>query len=61
MGQYYVDDLLESNKTIYEFLGCIWHACTECFANNRSITCNPYNGFSMDYMYKCLEERLLKL
>lgn len=32
--KYYVDGFCDENKTIYEFLGCFWHGCSNCYDAN---------------------------
>ena len=34
---YTVDGYDEKNKTIYEFNGCYWHGCKECFYNSMNV------------------------
>ena len=48
IDRYFVDGFCETNKTIYEFNGCIFHGCPHCFSEN---TCNP--------IYRVLNSTLL--
>ena len=32
--KYLLDGVCESNKTIYEFHGCMWHGCPKCYCSN---------------------------
>ena len=41
----YVDGYDPATKTIYEFMGCIWHGCAKCFLPE---TMNPVNNTSME-------------
>ena len=34
VGGFYVDGYDESNNVIYEFLGCYFHGCSDCFESN---------------------------
>ena len=35
-GEEYVDGLDESTKTVYEFMGCLWHGCPTCCKQQTS-------------------------
>ena len=37
IGPYRVDGYDETTNTIYEFMGCFWHGCLNCFARKHSI------------------------
>ena len=37
-GKEHVDGFDKSSKTVYEFLGCLWHGCPRCFPNKRDLT-----------------------
>ena len=37
-GKEHVDGFDKSTKTVYEFLGCLWHGCPRCFPNKRDLT-----------------------
>lgn len=34
IDRYLVDGYCEENKTIYEFFGCFWHGCPNCYDHN---------------------------
>lgn len=33
IGKYKADGYCETNNTVYEFLGCVWHHCKKCFGH----------------------------
>ena len=41
----YVDGYKPEKRTIYEFMGCLWHGCSRCYLHN---TMNPVNDTSME-------------
>ena len=41
----FVDGYDPAKKTIYEFMGCMWHGCHKCYLPD---TVNPVNGTSME-------------
>lgn len=57
IGRYFVDGIIERSKKVYEYYGCIWHGCKMCFPTNRSVTCNPFNGQSMENLYNYVEKK----
>ncbi|XP_071507356.1 uncharacterized protein [Diadema antillarum] len=36
VGKYYLDGYCQENKTVYEFNGCYWHGCPNCYAFNTN-------------------------
>ena len=44
-----VDGFCESTNTVYEFQGCFWHGCPECFSDK---TVNPKNQIEMGELHK---------
>ena len=58
IGRFYVDGVNWESKTIFEFYGCVWHGCFDCFPTQRSVVSNPFNGQSMEklFEYKCERE-----
>jgi hypothetical protein len=57
-GRYYLDGYCESNRTIYEFLGCYWHGCQQCYTPT---TFNPVRQNSMKKIYNQTMYRLKKI
>ena len=41
----YVDGYDSLKKTVYEFMGCMWHGCDKCYMPD---TLNPINGTTME-------------
>jgi len=37
IGPYWTDAANLETKEVYEFWGCFWHGCTECYPNNRDV------------------------
>ena len=35
-GKEYVDGWYRNGKTVYEFLGCLWHGCLTCYPHKRN-------------------------
>ena len=48
---YKVDGFSVETNTIFEYLGCLWHACKVCFPDNRQITKHPRTGQPMEKLY----------
>ena len=44
-----VDGFCESTNTVYEFQGCLWHGCADCYS---STTINPKNQMEMGELHK---------
>jgi hypothetical protein len=45
IGNYKVDGFDDVNKIVYEFEGCFWHGCGNCYPNRE--TMNPHVGVTM--------------
>ena len=45
LGNYHVDGFQRQSKTVYEFLGDLYHGCPVCYTNRNQI--NPFNGMTM--------------
>ena len=41
----YVDGYDPLKKTVYKFMGCMWHSCDKCYMPD---TLNPINGTTME-------------
>ncbi|XP_068756329.1 uncharacterized protein [Montipora capricornis] len=57
----YVDGYDPAKKTIYEFMGCLWHGCDKCYLPD---TVNPVNDTRMEDLLEgtiCKIERFKKL
>ena len=55
----FVDGFDPVNKTVYEMLGCLFHGCLSCYTDRQMK--NPFNLFSMDYLYKETFKKIEKL
>ena len=51
IGNYYCDGIYLEMNIIFEFYGCIFHGCIDCFPNRRSYLTNPINGQTMENLY----------
>ena len=49
IGTYYVDGLCEETKEVYEYHGCIFHGCPQCYPDNRHAP--VLRGKSMHVLY----------
>jgi hypothetical protein len=53
------DGFCEETNTVFEFHGCFWHGCPECFPDREYV--NPVNKFTMDVLYDKTLEREQKI
>ncbi|XP_060564754.1 uncharacterized protein LOC132723964 [Ruditapes philippinarum] len=49
--RYKLDGYCEETNTAYEYHGCIFHGCPDCFADNREETRHPLTNQSLDELY----------
>ena len=54
VGRYFLDGYHEETNTAYEFHGCFWHGCLNCYARG---TVNPVTGKTMHYLYMATVEK----
>ncbi len=52
IGQFRVDGFCESNNTIYEYHGCIWHGHPTCLPSKRNIRKVPGSGQTLEDAYQ---------
>ena len=45
IGNYNVDEFQRQSRTVYEFLGDLYHGCPVCYTDRNQI--NPFNGMTM--------------
>jgi G:T-mismatch repair DNA endonuclease (very short patch repair protein) len=57
IGRYYVDGVIMEALKVYEFYGCGWHGCFDCYPTRRSVICNPFNGQSMENLFQYTQNR----
>ena len=50
IGNYHVDGFQKESKTVYEFLGDLYHGCSVCYTDRNQI--NPFNGMIMSELYE---------
>ncbi|XP_055347327.1 uncharacterized protein LOC129594605 isoform X3 [Paramacrobiotus metropolitanus] len=55
IGHWTVDGFHSGTKTVYEFLGCMWHGCSDCTTNS---TMHPFIGKPMEEVKKATLLRL---
>ena len=60
-GKEHVDGLDKSRKTVYEFLGCLWHGCPRCFPNKRDLTHRIIPDRTPNEAYRATTEKLKRL
>ena len=49
--RYKLDGYCEETNTAYEYHGCIFHGCPDCFQDNREETRHPLTHQSLDELY----------
>lgn len=57
IGKVFADGYDINTKTVYEFLGCLFHGCLNCFASNRS-TVHPLTHKTPAALYKKWQEKI---
>ena len=60
-GEEFVDGLDESTKTVYEFLGCLWHGCPTCCHQQRHRTYGANPDRTLFELYEATEAKMLRL
>ena len=50
-----MDGYNPEKRTIYEFMGCLWHGCSRCYLHN---TMNPVNDTSMKDLLEGTNRRI---
>ena len=60
-GKEHVDGFDKSTKTVYEFLGCLWHGCPRCFPNKRDLTHRIMPDRSPNEAHRSTTEKLKRL
>ena len=60
-GKEHVDGFDKSTKTVYEFLGCLWHGCPRCFPNKRDLTHPIMPDRSPSEAHRATTEKLKRL
>ncbi|XP_055356751.1 uncharacterized protein LOC129601866 isoform X2 [Paramacrobiotus metropolitanus] len=55
IGPWTVDGFDPRNKTVYEFLGCMWHGCSDCTTKS---TLHPFLNRPMEEINKATDSRL---
>ena len=58
VGRFLVDGYCEDTDTVYEFFGCFWHGCIQCYSRS---TMNSKTGKTMGEMYDATQRRLQDL
>ena len=60
-GKEHVDGFDKSTKTVYEFLGCLWHGCPRCFPNKRDLTHRIMPDRTPNEAHRATTEKLRRL
>jgi len=54
---YRADGYDVKTKTVYEFLGCVFHGCKTCYQDDRSTTTHPTTDQSLEELYVVTKKR----
>lgn len=54
IGRYFVDGLIEQSKTVYEYIGCVFHGHPGCTEREDQ---KPFGNLTMKEAYEEWEER----
>ena len=54
---YHVDGYEAETKSCWEFLGCIWHGCMDCYPVDRTEIRHPYTRQTMNELYVITKKR----
>lgn len=49
--KYRLDGYCEKSNTAFEFHGCLWHGCPQCYPNRRQQTKLPRTKQSLEELY----------
>ena len=60
-GDEFVDGLDESTKTVFEFLGCLWHGCPTCCHQQRHRTFGANPDRTLYELYEATEAKMQRL
>ena len=60
-GKEHVDGWDEESKTVFEFLGCLWHGCPRCFPNKRDLRPSIMPDRSPNEAHRASKEKLNRL
>lgn len=56
LGEYFVDGFDPDEKMVYEFFGCLFHGCPDCYKNRTML--NPYSQETMHALFKKTMQRI---
>ena len=57
IGGYHVDGFSKENNTVYEFNGCFYHGCPQCYPLDRTRVKHPRTQQSMSELYAITEKK----
>ena len=60
-GKEHVDGWDEESKTVFEFLGCLWHGCPSCYPNSRDLTHPIMPDRTPNQAHRATTEKLKRL
>ena len=60
-GKEYVDGWDAVTKTVYEFMGCLWHGCPRCYPHRRDLTRTIMPDRTPNEAYRATQEKLRRL
>ena len=60
-GEEFVDGFDPSTKTVFEFLGCLWHGCPTCCQHQRHRTYGANPDRSLFELYEATEAKMQRL
>ena len=57
LGRYTADGFIEKTKEAFEFYGCFFHGCVQCYTSKRKFIVNTVTNQNMEFLYnKTLEK-----
>ena len=59
----YVDGLIDTTdpKTVFEFMGCLWHGCPDCYKQQRWCQYGANPDRSLEELYEATQAKLRRL
>ncbi len=59
IGPFYADGYIHEERQVFEFLGCYYHGCEECFTTDRDIPHVKLNDQSFNEVLNKLETKVM--
>lgn len=61
VGKYSVDGIDPDTNTVYEFMGCMVHACADCYSDKQKVFHPLYQGLKYEDVYAKTQIRLREI